>query len=301
MRDEIVRLLRNNGLEPTLIDNVSTEITGASLLASSRAGHVTYAEGPSEESLNAKAGILAICGRDISPTNERISYILVDEPKVAFYYSTHLFGSNSDLNIDLAKSRLFAGSTIGQNCQIGTGVTIHPGVVIRENTIVGDDAVIEAGCVVGSTGLLWTWDTINNKRVMMNLTGGTEIESNVYLCSNISIVRGACNDLTRIGHSTMVAPGSAIGHGSAIGPNCHLANNVTLGGGVKIGENCFLGSNACIQPGVAIAANSVIGSSATLTKDALVAGVYIDTPARRIGAVTRGIRGLPTTAHMDLS
>ena len=55
-------------------------------------------------------------------------------------------------------------------------------------------------------------------------------------------------------------------------------------GCIEIMDNVFIGYNATILPDVRIGENVIVGASSTVTKDLEPNGVYIGTPARRIGS-----------------
>jgi len=128
---------------------------------------------------------------------------------------------------------------------------------------------------------------------MLTLTGGTVIGQDCYICSNVSIVRGSCNEMTIIGDGVMIAPGTAIGHGCSVGKNTHIANNVTLSGAVVVGENCFFGSGCTVQPACKILNEVVLGSGSILTKNTDKPGVYVGIPAKWIKERNNELRGLP--------
>lgn len=271
------------------------EISDISMLSVARPGDICYCDTTDPNHIAGKQNIALICPLDFPEENPTILYIKVLHPKVIFYHISHLFARNSGFNIDEGISGHFEKAAIEVGCEIGENVTIHPGVTVRRNTTIHDGAVIESGCVVGSSGLMWTWDPVRERKVMLSMTGGTTLGVDTYLCANVSIVRGACNQQTAVGDSTMIAPNSAIGHGVNLGRSVHLANGVLLGGDAEVGDLCFLGSGACIQPGLTLAAGSVLGSAATLTRDAMERGVYAGTPARRLGDVADNHNGVPVT------
>ena len=281
-----------------LESSASVDEVWISMLPQAEPGTITYYDGLDAAVVESLEEVVVICHHELETKNPNIDYLHVKDPKLVFYIASHLFGSNSEFETDDAAERLFPGASIGVGCQIGTNVSIHPNVVVRSGTRIGDNCVIESGSVIGSSGLMWTWDEANNRKVMLSLTGGTEIGDGSYFCANNSVVRGACNELTTIGKAVMVAPNSAIGHGSRIGGGTHFANGVLIGGTVRIAEHCFLGSGSIVQPGLSLAAGSVLGAGATLTRSADERGVYVGTPAKRKGDVTASLSGVPD-AHAD--
>lgn len=61
-------------------------------------------------------------------------------------------------------------------------------------------------------------------------------------------------------------------------------------GCIEVMDNVFIGYNATILPNVRIGENCIIGASATVTSDLEPNGVYVGTPAKRIGSFEDYVR-----------
>ena len=55
-------------------------------------------------------------------------------------------------------------------------------------------------------------------------------------------------------------------------------------GCIEVMDNVFIGYNATILPNVRIGENVIVGAGSTVTKDLEPNGVYVGTPAKRIGS-----------------
>ena len=294
MKNHIIQYIKNLGYDYKLSGKLNNCIDDISLIYYVRDNDLCYLDANVPHLVKDKKNITLLCPFDFDESNSNISYIKVKDPKLVFYYVSHLFGNNKTFEIDKSLSNKYPGVTIGTNCKIGNDVNIQPGVIIRSNTIINDGTTIESGSVIGSTGLLWIWDTERKKKVMLTLTGGTEIGKDCYICSNVSIVRGSCNEMTKIEDGVMIAPGTAIGHGCSVGKNTHIANNVTLSGAVTVGENCFFGSGCTVQPACKVLNNVVLGSGAILTNSTEKPGVYVGIPAKWKKERENNLKGLPS-------
>lgn len=286
-------LLETLSFEFNLIEHSKVKVDKISLIHYASPGCVCYLDKNLPDIVRNLTDVLLICPYDFDESNKNISYLKTSNPKLVFYYISHLFGNNSQFKIDEVLSAKYPGSFIGENCTIGENTNIQPGVIIRSNTKIGNNVTIESGSVIGSTGLLWVWDNRINQKIMLCLTGGTIIGDDSYICSNVSIVRGACNEDTIIGEGTMIAPSTAIGHGCVIGRNVHIANNVTLSGSVHIEDDCFLGSASVVQPAIKLRKGSVLGSGAILTKTYDESGVFSGIPAKNTGKNPNEVKGVP--------
>lgn len=202
-----------------------------------------------------------ICYTDSKKTNDA-SFILAnskinnnvficENPKLAFYYLSHLFYKKDFLLQKQSKN-------ISNNIFVSNESFIYENVEISSGTVIGPNSTI------GSYGISWTWDHINNKKVYLYSNGKVIIGKECVISSNNKIVRGLMSDDTIIQDNVFIAPGTAIGHATKIADNVHIANNCTIGGGVSIGSNSFLGCGSIISPNSKIGKNCIIASGACI-------------------------------------
>lgn len=177
-------------------------------------------------------------------------------------------------------------------CSIGAGSVIHGHVVIMDGCTIGARVEIEPHSCIGATGVAWIWGD-DGERIVLPQLGGVVVEDDVFLGTDITVVRGMFNEDTRIGRGTRIAHGSKIGHGVVLGEECHLANNVSIAGSAVIGDRCFLGAACAVRSHAKLAPGTRVGVGAAVVKDVTepdttVAGV----PAREIETKTRQM-GVP--------
>ena len=170
MKNHIIQYIKNLGYDYKLSGKLNNCIDDISLIYYVRDNDLCYLDANVPHLVKDKKNITLLCPFDFDESNSNISYIKVKDPKLVFYYVSHLFGNNKTFEIDKSLSNKYPGVTIGTNCKIGNDVNIQPGVIIRSNTIINDGTTIESGSVIGSTGLLWIWDTERKKKVMLTLT-----------------------------------------------------------------------------------------------------------------------------------
>jgi maltose O-acetyltransferase len=60
-------------------------------------------------------------------------------------------------------------------------------------------------------------------------------------------------------------------------------SKVPRGRPVKIGDRAWIGARAMILPGVTVGDDVVIGAGSVVTRDCLEPGVYVGSPARKVG------------------
>lgn len=194
-------------------------------------------------------------------------------------------------NSQIHKSTIIHPGCILGKVKIGKNCVIHPNVVIYSNTEIGDNVVIEANTVIGAEGVMWVWD--NGKKIKLHQLGGTLIGCNVFIGSNVTIVRGSANEITKIGDFTDIAHGTKIGHGCLIEENNHFANNVSLAGSVETYKNCFFGSGSVVSPRIKIMKTIILGANSLLNNDVSESGVYIGSPAKFLKKIQGSLHGVP--------
>jgi len=293
MKNKIFERIAELEADVEVVDPLDIQIKGISSLKFSGQNDICYYDGLDEAVLKDKKELVLLCKRGFLETNKYISYIKTNNPKLLFYYISHLFKHDiGNFQIDQTNVR-YPGAFIDKRSIIGANVSILPGAVVYANTIIEDDVTIEAGSVIGCGGLLWINDDQRKIKVMLSSNGGVIIRKGVYISANVSIVRGACNENTIVDEGTMIAPNTAIGHGCVIGKTVHIANNVTLSGSVQIEDGCFLGSASVILPAIKLAKNSILGAGSILTKNYSQSGVFVGNPAKLSTKNINEVKAIP--------
>jgi sugar O-acyltransferase (sialic acid O-acetyltransferase NeuD family) len=88
---------------------------------------------------------------------------------------------------------------------------------------------------------------------------------------------------SRLGRACIVNTNASVDHDCVLEDDVHVAPGVTLCGGVHVGAHTLIGAAATVLPGVSICARSVVGAGATVTRAIVEAGLYLGTPAKRVG------------------
>ncbi|MBK6946134.1 MAG: hypothetical protein IPH21_15910 [Flavobacteriales bacterium] len=230
-----------------------------SLLAKEPGG-LYYFSGTNAADLSGLVESVVICrpGLVLDQTAELSFIEVIEDPQLVFYrLCAHMLGSRPlpgihPTAIIHVEAKLGEGVHVGPYAVIGSSVigndtVIHAHVVVMDDCVIGDRVVIEPNCCIGGNGVAWIWDT-DGKRVILPQVGGVVIEDDVFLGTDVTIVRGMLNEATTIGARTLIAHGSKIGHSSRLGKDCHLANNVSIAGSVAIGDRCFRIGLFCSTP-----------------------------------------------------
>jgi len=87
-----------------------------------------------------------------------------------------------------------------------------------------------------------------------------------------------------IGSNNLIYSQSTLEHEVEIGDFNVITVNVSICGRVKIGNQCFFGASCTILPKIRICDGVTVGAGAVVTKDINEPGIYIGTPAKKIGS-----------------
>ncbi len=232
------------------------------------------------------------------------TYIFTPNPQLSFYHVSNLFRekltpeihnmSYVDKNALIGKNVSIGPFCAIEECKIGNGVVIESGVRIHKGTVIGDGVQINSNSVIGETGIMWISDK-ENRKISLVQTGIVVLGDNVYIGSNVTVVRGGFeNKPTIIEKNSMIGNGTSIAHGGFIGENSHLANNVTLSGSVQIGKGCFLGSACTMRPHIKISNNTIVGAGAVVVNNYSQEGlILVGNPAKELTPKKEKMTGVP--------
>lgn len=219
---------------------------------------------------------IAVTDKKVLYDGEKIGLIITNEPKAVFFSILKRFWANNVV-YGIAPSAVVETYnvaekvSIGQNCYIGSEVTIGTGTVIEHNvsiyhrTRIGENCIIHSGTVIGADGFGYYIDS-NGQPKKVEHFGGVYIGDEVEIGANTCIDRGTMGDtwigshvkidnLVHIAHNVRIGESAMVVAGSIICGSANLENEsyVAPGGIVKnqlrIGTNAFVGMGAVVtQP-----------------------------------------------------
>lgn len=245
------------------------------------------------------------------------NFIVVDDPYLAYAKISILFD-----DAPKAIPSIHPTALIGEDCEIGSGVSIGPYCNIGRRVKIGENVQIAVGCVVGDEtiigeatklcanvvlyhkvkvgkrGLLHSGAVVgsdgfgnaNEKGVWHKIyqLGTVIIGNDVEIGANTTIDRGAIED-TIIEDGVKLDNQIQVGHNVHIGAHTAIAGCTGIAGSTKIGCYCMIGGGVGITghieitDGVIISGKSAIGKS--ITKPGMYASSIPAMPYRTWGRV----------------
>ncbi len=248
---------------------------------------------------------------DFERTRDDISYIVCDNPNIAFqkiimhFFTPEVkhFGIDESAfvhpaaqlgkNVSIGKNAVISENcvigdnsvilhnvTIMENVKIGSNTLIYSNVSVREKCEIGSNVIIHSGTVIGSDGFGFQPDA---KGVFHKIPqiGNVIIEDDVELGSNVSVDRAALGS-TIIKKGVKIDNLVQVAHGVTIGENTVISGQAGISGSAKIGRNCMLGGQVGVAGHLELGDFVQVGAQSGISKSLTKPGAYMGTPAIEI-------------------
>ncbi len=190
-------------------------------------------------------------------------------PKTAFVDESAYIGPHCVIGEHCrieARAALLGGNHLGDNCIVGEDSKLFPNAVLYARTQVGRRVRIHAGCVIGSDGFGYVFDSGVHHKVLQ--VGHVVLGDDVELGANVTVDRGAIGP-TIIGKGTKIDNLVQVGHNVQLGEHCIVVSQTGIAGSTKLGNYVVLGGQ------VGLAGHLKIGNQVTI---AAQSGVMHDIP-----------------------
>lgn len=188
-----------------------------------------------------------------------------------------------------------AGSTIGDDVEIGPNCTIHsgvqvmagcrigrdsvlfPGVVLYEDTRVGERCLLHAGCVIGAHG--FGYRLSGGRHRLTHQLGYVELHDDVEIGANSTVDRGTFGP-TVIGAGTKIDNLVQVGHNCRIGKHNLLCSQVGIAGSTTTGDYVVMGGQVGVRDHLAIGDRVQIGAQSGIAHDLPAGEKVLGSPAK---------------------
>ncbi len=167
-----------------------------------------------------------------------------------------------------------AGAVIPQSCTVGPYCTIGSEVVLGEGCSLISHVVVDGRTRVGAKNTIYPFTSIGVAPQDLKYAGEpteTEIGDDNTIRECVTISRGTDKGggVTRVGSHNLLMAYVHIGHDSAVGSHCILANAATLAGHVTIEDYASLGAFSPVHQFCTIGQYAFIGGGTIVTQDVL--------------------------------
>jgi UDP-3-O-[3-hydroxymyristoyl] glucosamine N-acyltransferase len=167
-----------------------------------------------------------------------------------------------DENVEIGEnSSISSGCRIGENSRIGKNCHLDRNVVVYHNCTLGNNVIVQANSTIGSVGFGYVF--IDGAHRLVPHNGGVVVEDFVEIGANCCIDRAKFgNTNTVIGAGTKVDNLVQIAHNVVIGKCCLISGQVGVAGSCRIGDGVVLGGQVGLADNIEIGAGTMIGAQA---------------------------------------
>jgi UDP-3-O-[3-hydroxymyristoyl] glucosamine N-acyltransferase len=159
---------------------------------------------------------------------------------------------------------------IGDRVKIGDHTIIHPGVKIFADTEIGNNCEIHPGAIIGSDGFGFAPQEDGTYRPIPQI-GKVIIGDRVSIGANSTVDCGTMG-ATIIKDGVKIDNLVQIAHNVLIGENTVIASQAGVAGSTEIGKNCVIGGKVGIVGHLKIADFTTIGGDTGVTRSITTSG-----------------------------
>ncbi len=176
-----------------------------------------------------------------------------------------------------ARAVLLGGNHLGHNCVVGEDTKLFPNVVLYARTQVGKRVRLHAGCVIGSDGFGYVFDSGVHQKVLQ--VGHVIIGDDVEIGANSTVDRGAIG-ATVIGKGTKIDNLVQFGHNVQFGEHGIVVSQTGIAGSTKLGNYVVLGGQVGLAGHLKIGNQVTIAAQSGVMHDILDGEKWFGSPAQ---------------------
>jgi UDP-3-O-[3-hydroxymyristoyl] glucosamine N-acyltransferase len=162
------------------------------------------------------------------------------------------------------RCRIAAHVVIGDDCVLGADSLLHPQCTLYPGVRLGERCVIHGGARLGSDG--FGFALVQGAQRKIPQVGGCVLGDDVEVGANTTIDRGSVGD-TVVGSGTKIDNLVQIGHNCRIGQHVLLISQVGVAGSTTVGDHAILGGQVGVQGHIRIGAGARVGGQAGVIGD----------------------------------
>ncbi len=241
----------------------------------------------------------------LAEKNLGVTFIIVDDPKVAFASVAKNFipkcpwndisqSATIHLKARLGKnvrvgpfavicegaeigdnSVIYPNAYIGPEVVIGESCEIHPNVTLLANVRLGNRVKIFSGSVLGSEGFGLLQSDTGHKEVPQ--IGWVIVEDDVRIGAKCTVDRSTLGE-TRIGRGCKLDDQVHVGHNCVLGENVILCAQVGLAGSSTLEDGVICGGQVGISDHVRVGKKAMLGGKAGVGSDIDGGQAYMGAP-----------------------
>jgi UDP-N-acetylglucosamine acyltransferase len=167
-----------------------------------------------------------------------------------------------------------AEAVIPESCTVGPYCTVGPHVVLGEGCELVSHVVLDGHLTAGAGNRFFSFACVGVAPQDLKYRGEPSAlvlgdDNTIRECVTISRGTEGGGGTTRLGSRCLIMAYTHIGHDSAIGSDCILANGATLAGHVIVEDYATVGALCPVHQYCRIGRHAYIGGGTTITQDVL--------------------------------
>ncbi|TVR08680.1 MAG: UDP-3-O-(3-hydroxymyristoyl)glucosamine N-acyltransferase [Planctomycetota bacterium] len=293
-----------------VVGDPQVKVSGISSLAEAKPGDISFLANPRYEPMLEETAASAVLVAKASSI-DRVSQIVVPNPDYAFaqvverygpqprpvkpgVHPTAVIGEDVQLGEGVSIGayavvgdgsvigdgcRLYPHSVVGDDCQLGPDCCIYPHVTVREGCILGARVFVHSGAVIGSDG--FGYASVEGVHHKIPQVGIVVVGDDVEIGANTAIDRARFGK-TIIGSGTKIDNLVQVAHNVEIGQHCIIVAQVGIAGSTTLGHHVTMAGQVGVVGHLHIGDQAVIAARAGVSKNVPAKAVVAGTPAKDV-------------------
>jgi UDP-3-O-[3-hydroxymyristoyl] glucosamine N-acyltransferase len=178
--------------------------------------------------------------------------------------------------------RIGAGSVIGAHCfigreaRLGANCFLHPRVTVAARCVLGNRVAAQSGAVIGSDG--FGYEFSGGKHVKIPQIGIVQIDDDVEIGANATIDRARFGR-TWVQEGTKIDNLVQVAHNVVVGKHCILVAQVGVSGSCRLGNYVTLAGQVGLAGHLEIGDQAIVGAQTGVNKSLAGGETYMGYPA----------------------
>lgn len=186
-------------------------------------------------------------------------------------------------------------ASLGENNQIGAGVSVDAGVALGDNNVLMNGVILKEGTRLGNENTLHEYTVIAGSPQDLGFNQDkqsyVELGDGNVLREYVTVHRASQEQATtRLGNHNYLMTHVHLGHDCVLGNNIIIAPSTGLGGFVEVADKAFISGGVMVHQFVHIGTFAMIGGNAKITQNVLPYMITDGVPAMVRGLNLVGLK-----------
>ena len=182
-----------------------------------------------------------------------------------------------------------AGCFVGRRTKLGAGTKLFANSTVHDQCILGERVNLHSGVVIGGDGFGYEFDKGRHRKVRQ--AGIVQIDNDVEIGAGTTVDRARFGR-TWIGEGTKIDNLVQIGHNVVIGKHCIIVACTAIAGSAQIGDYVVIAAQSGIAGHVEVGSQATLAGRCGVTKSLPGGKTYLGFPAIPVAEEKRRLAGV---------